>query len=424
MKHYWKLISIILFFVLVIGTFYVREGVADNAYPEFSIQTVSGDKMEIANLSLDGEYRNSQTGLGDWVEITHGGSTYVTEISFFEQATENYVHQPLKRLIEEYRGFMRGKWHGGEYFFENEQLIAYADISSERSNSIGVGDLNFEIEVLDKESDQTKSIEMVVPEQENYQYMRVAGVQVTGSYLQVITYSETQDRTIEYLMYTFDIDDLSLINQETIFASERPEQDGNTWVEVNLENDYEDIGPVSYLVFSKEVIETIPLTHDPSSGYEERIVEGVLLAYSVETGEKKEIELPETLIEQMNNGDGMYDMISVHESSVYFGAMTENGIEVTPYQLEEEAFGEKQTFNYITTLEMEDDYYHYYPPQFVMEDSKLYFADPHKDKEKDVSVYVADLKTGETLYEGSIEIEGANIMQLGHELYIYGLEVE
>lgn len=59
MKKYWKFAAIIVVIVLSIGTFHVNSNTSAKQYPEFVIQTQSGDVNEIKPLVLEGFYTDT-----------------------------------------------------------------------------------------------------------------------------------------------------------------------------------------------------------------------------------------------------------------------------------------------------------------------------------------------------------------------------
>src|SRR5699024_5092412 len=126
MQKYWKAISMMIVMVLGIGTFYIHKAVTASQYPDFIIETVSGDETEMSDLQLRGHYLADTS--DELVQISSGGSTYSSDLSYWEQLNGGLYNSPLiERLENEYRGFMRGKnVHGNLY--KDGDFLAYADI--------------------------------------------------------------------------------------------------------------------------------------------------------------------------------------------------------------------------------------------------------------------------------------------------------
>ena len=70
-------------------------------------------------------------------------------------------------LVKQHRNFMRGKDLTPTNFFEDENLLAYASINA-KNHVQPMKDLTFDIEVLNKKSEEITSIQLDVPESENY----------------------------------------------------------------------------------------------------------------------------------------------------------------------------------------------------------------------------------------------------------------
>ena len=81
---------------------------------------------------------------------------------------------------------MRGKDLMPTYFYEDENLLAYAIIKAE-NNVHPMMDLTFDIELINKKSEEMTSIQLDVPKSENYGWMQVEDVQVIDGELKVIT---------------------------------------------------------------------------------------------------------------------------------------------------------------------------------------------------------------------------------------------
>ena len=56
MKRYWKTISICLVTLIVIGTFYIQSSFATNEHLKIEFEKVNGNKGEVKNLVLYGDY--------------------------------------------------------------------------------------------------------------------------------------------------------------------------------------------------------------------------------------------------------------------------------------------------------------------------------------------------------------------------------
>src|SRR5699024_8890374 len=108
--------------------------------------------------------------------ISSGGSTYSSDLSYWEQLNGGLYNSPLiERLENEYRGFMRGKnVHGNLY--KDGDFLAYADISYDFSSMEARG-FTFDIAVWDKNADQETSFEYQMPIDKNLEFVWIEDVQ-------------------------------------------------------------------------------------------------------------------------------------------------------------------------------------------------------------------------------------------------------
>ena len=56
MKRYWKIISICLVTLMVIGTFYIQSSFATNEHVKIEFEKVNGNEDEVKNVMLYGDY--------------------------------------------------------------------------------------------------------------------------------------------------------------------------------------------------------------------------------------------------------------------------------------------------------------------------------------------------------------------------------
>src|SRR5690625_4729725 len=155
MKKYWILIVISVVMVATIGTFYMQSVMAGNNKPVFTIEKINGDEKEIESLLLSGFYDDGLNYLGEDLEISLEGIKYFEDRSFFERIKEDYGSERIKQLQKEYRHFMRGKNYSLNSYFENEDYLAYADVSYRNPYEIS-GELQFSVAVLDKQKNRSE----------------------------------------------------------------------------------------------------------------------------------------------------------------------------------------------------------------------------------------------------------------------------
>src|SRR5699024_8212504 len=97
MKRYWKLTTLTIFIVAVIGALYIQTSLATSRFPEFVIKHQSGDKAEVKPLKLIGNYEANEM---DYIytEISDQGTSYQNHnSSYLYFLQENYLQSEMKQ---------------------------------------------------------------------------------------------------------------------------------------------------------------------------------------------------------------------------------------------------------------------------------------------------------------------------------------
>lgn len=406
MKKYWKFTSIIAVIVLSIGTFYVNSAMSATQYPEFVINKLSGDAEEIKSLVLEGGYHEgeSMNYVNTNLQITPDGSEYRNGSTIIDLVIGHPVPM-IQELQEEYRNFMRGKGQSVDSFFENNKLLAYAEVKY-KMNSVTSRDFKFAISILDKNDGNTTSFIIKVPDSSVIDYINVEDVQVVDNELKMITHNTTSEKEKYYNekhIYTLNISTGTLISNETILSI--PEQQGNAHI-------YADLIQTSHkqtnenLIFIKTQVKMIQ--EEESDRTEESSKE--LISYNLKTKEIETIEFPENLKEaEISFFDG---------STIYFSKLSGQNLVVTSYSIEN--FQADNEF----TIQLSNETSNTGPTMIIVKDGKLYVTTQLTNIKTKTSVAVFDVKTGEALYEGKVEIKDPPKNMEEFELNIYGMSVK
>ncbi|CAM3206315.1 hypothetical protein FITA111629_09865 [Filibacter tadaridae] len=401
MKKYWKFTSIIAVIVLSIGTFYVSSANSATQYPEFVINKKSGDAEEIKSLALEGSYLEggSMIYVNTNLQITSDGSDYGDGSSIID-SIKGHPAPMIQELQKEYRNFMRGKGQDLDSFFENNKLLAYADV---KYNPFTNSDFKFAISIVDKDDGNTSSYSIKVPDSSVIDHIYVEDVQVVDNELKVITQNNTSKNekySIERHIYSFDISTGKLNSNETILSI--PEQQGNDSI-------YAYLIQTSHKQANENLIYV--KTHDKmiqeeeSDRLEERNRE--LISYNLKTKEKETIDLPDSLKDnQINYFDG---------STIYFSKLSGENLVVTPYSLEN-----NQADNELT-IQLSNETNDTEPPIILMKDGKLYVATHVTNLKTKASITVIDLKTLDTIYQGEVIRKDLPKSTEQFELYLYDM---
>lgn len=388
MKKYWKIIVIAAVIIFGIGTFYVNAAMSASQNPAYEIKKISGNEKEINPVVITGEYQQSPVNF-ERLWITSEGSSYQGEQSFFERMKGNRSLE-VKRMQKDYRNFMRGKNTWETAFYEDKQYLVSADVTyTENSVTANFIKLNseFEISVLDKKTNDTTNFQIPVPKGGDYSHVLVTDVQMVNEKLEIITKNQPEHKgeiNPEIHVYGFDVQAKKVIDDETII--EEPNQEENTHVEIGMISESSSTTKHPYVFFEKVVYEVT----ETGDGYNtEKVKEKAFFSYHLETKTVEVIKLPESV-------DKSYTAATFNDSRLYLTKFVEEGFVITPYNTE----SKKLEDNIEVKLENGKEWERLLPAK--MNDGKLYVVMSHVNWEKPARLVVADLNSGDMLFEGEI----------------------
>lgn len=409
MRKYWKFISILVVIMLSIGTFYVKSVTSEVNHPEFVIKTQSGDAKEIEPLKLMGYYSDtsSMNYTSTNLKISSEGSTYERR-TFLDQV----IGEPpavIKEYQENYRSFMRGKGLNVDSFFENDQVLAYADVDY-KTDSFYSRDFKFPISILNKEDGSVQSFTVDIPDSEKMDYVYMEDVQMIEDELYLVTNNMVRNPEgsfDEKHVYTIDLANQTIRNDEPF--SQVPEgQEGNRIV-----TDVMRTSPTKasdHIIFLQKEIKVI----EDMESYREEVVKQEVISYNLATKEKESIsvsDLPFTI--ELSFFDG---------SSIYFIGLEGQEIVVTPYHLTDGKASEE----YRLQLSGEDEDGLGPAPMTTIKDGKLYLSGQQLNPKLNINVadiIVANVKTGDILFKGQITLNDPETKNQ-YELYLHEMLVE
>lgn len=407
MKHYWKLLSLIVFVSLVTGAFYIQGSLASNGKPNFVIEKRSGDEEVVKNLVMSGGLQAGNY-FEESLQIYNTETVYTSEKSFVENIIDNAYFSPeIKRLQQEYRNFMRGKISDSSLFYEDENYVAYAYIKWEQGN-IGPTRFSFDIELLEKDSKEVTVIQESLPKDRSYSYANVWDVQWIDGKLKVAAeiHSDINSRTSEIHLYTFDLNSQQLTEDRPLISID-DEKNPNSSVTVLTEDG--DIGRTKELLIEETMWKRGPY----GEGFRDEKVNRQLILYNYETDEQRSIEKPEF----------QFDLVSLNDSIIYFMKRTENGLEIHPYDIERSNYLNAQILPVEMPSKISEENGSEFPV-FTTKNGRIYLMSPYKDAQTNASILVADVKTWDILYEGTIEQSNPNENGKEYSLRLYSLQVK
>ncbi|MEH7130326.1 hypothetical protein V7103_19215 [Neobacillus drentensis] len=394
MKRYWKIISVCIVTVMVIGTFYIQSSLAAKENVKIEFEKVSGNEDELKNVIFYGDYTVGN--LFQSLQMTNKETTNLNNQSLFQQLKRNYTVPVLKKLIEQHRTFMRGKELTPNYFYENENLVAYASIKAKK----------FDIEILNKKSEETTSIQLAVPKKGNYSWIEVLDVQVSEGNLKVITRGFRTEGGNDLNGYKINLDERKLVKDERIHTVPAA---GNGWSDIIMINDPHSIQSEKYLLFKTETYEDkqVPAVGEMVMDGAPNLVANEVMVYDIEKNQLKKIVVPD------ETRGTLSDFSTIFHSTIYIPSQSERGLEVNTYDIEKEKWGKKLIVDLPYNKEDEG------APYIRIMNGKIYIIHSTTNGS---NISIRDLKTGVSLYEGKLKVKNTGEGQKDIRLHVNEIE--
>jgi hypothetical protein len=401
MKKYGKTLITFAAIILVIAGFYIKDALAASSYPAFTFVHQSGDESEIENVAVEGVYSQGMMNpINESFVLTAEGTQYDSESPYADQLNGEQGSGFINRMLKEHRRFMRGKSLDPAAFYEDEAVIAYGNADF-HLGSFGTGSVKhiFQVAVLDKEKEKITSFEADIPDGNDMESIYLNEVQMLDGVLKLITVNEYAGKgTTEVHVYNFDIVKKKLISDETAVTFKQPGEESQ-YIDVGLVERTAHHLDENHMIISKQIWQD---EQREDGDFEMKQVgrEGLIM-YNLKTEKAEEITVPKSLPEDAYAA--YYD-----ESFIYFTAQDGEEFSVIPYSIS------KGKVTRETVLADAGD------NTSVIKDGKLYLVAGREMP----AVYVIDLKTGNTLYEGEITLEKQTADKKSDELYINGIDVQ
>lgn len=394
MKRYWKIISIFLVTSLVIGTFYIQSSFAANEQVKIVFEKINGDENEIENLILSGEYEGSH--FSQSLQITNEETINGNNQSFFKKLKRLNVPENFTGLVDSYKNFMRGKDLTSNHFFEDENVLAYSSIQADKLYEHPMKGLAFSIEVMDKQTKEITSIELDVPERNNYNAMYVEHVQVIDDELKIIALGYRLDNATELHVYTIDLKEQKIVSDDIVASSPAVE---NGWSHLRVLNPIESFEGQKYFLIQTESFEDrmVQVDGDQNDFVYEHIV------YDLENNQSKQVVIPDDIQSFLVGASAIY------EAKIYIPSLSADGVDVNVYDIEKQEWDDKLT---VALADMKEDE----APFIQMINGKLivvYATDGGQ------YLFISDLKTGESLYKGKLHVTNEGKGHKDSVLYIH-----
>ncbi|QGQ98949.1 hypothetical protein EHS13_30760 [Paenibacillus psychroresistens] len=375
MKRYWKIVVLVPFILLCIGTYYINSTRIN--YPDYYLKLHAGDEKEAAGVTL--EANQSLT-------ISTLGSKYGSNSSYWSQLTSRYAKIPeIENLKKQYRQFMRGKNDSGA-FYDDDKVLCYVETDSETRDSY-----NFKISVYDKKQKRNEYFKIGIPRNE-YKSIRVVDVQIVGRTLNLITNNATIITNVahsEFHHYKIDLDKKNIASEQNIASSDISKTDDPVEMGIYYESKTA-TKPNRFTVFS--------INHTKQQ-VERKVASGTIVSnrqelayYDMQSGKLIPIE-----VKAINDLSEM--SISYSQSKLMLTSQTDsNEVRVILYSLADDKIEIDTTIDTNGSLNKNERI------NFVVNaKDRLYMTgNMVHGTENNFTVLIADMKTGHILYEGYV----------------------
>ncbi|MGE7094461.1 hypothetical protein ACQKII_24120 [Lysinibacillus sp. NPDC048646] len=399
MKKYWKTILISLVIVTTIGSYYIQLAMASKNDVSFKIETTSGNKEEIENLILQADYQSGNT--HRWLYISKDGSTDRFRRpfrSFIENLIAPDEPSMFQKYIQEHRNFMRGKDLYPSLYFEDEARLIYTDISDNYGKVIQGNLLTFNIDILDKNTNDSTSFEINTPVQASYNWMNVNDIYVEDGKIKILATGHLINGGVELHIYTLDESNKELQHDAMIAKVESEE---GVMPRIRIFNDADNIQNENYYLYMVEKYKNQKEDAEPET------IPSQIYLYNNLNNEVEEWTIPAELKPNVES-------MVLHGADIFIPVPSANGIEVNRYNIEKKQWEEPVNFNYPSTFNDKD------VPFLQLTDGKLYLVNRIADGHL---LFIGDLRTGESLYEGKIIVDNSENRDTDYSLNIQQLDI-
>lgn len=401
MQRYLTIIITTIFTVAVIGIFYIKSAFAVGGFPALTLEKLSGDEALTDGLVLTGDLLKEDQ--SETFRIVGNEVSYSSEASFIEKAI-GFVEPKFETLISEHRSFMRGKNYSQDNYYEDESKLVYADVEWERNQASLI-----KLDVLDKETNQTNSLQQEVPNSDRYNYSYVVDVQVNeNEQVQVIVQNylyNQKNASEEYRVYTIDFEKKELIGNDQITSVPMPE--GMGWTDSRIINKMEYLGKEKYLLIKRLAVEESG-EFDEDKGRsvgEPTVLVDDYVIYNMETKKAEVLTIPEELYENVT-----VSLEHIYQSKIYFSSLSANAVEVLPYDIESKSFGEP--IGIVLNGGQEIQAISFYKDRIYM-----------VTDDNEAGITIANIDTGKSLYKGVIKDTDQLDNDSEYEINIHNLSV-
>ncbi|WP_285399866.1 hypothetical protein [Lysinibacillus sp. fls2-241-R2A-57] len=386
MKKYWKTILISLIILTTIGSYYIQQAMAKGV--SFKIETTGGNTGEIDNLILQASYQSGDIFRG--LRISKDSSTNQSG-SFIGELMGRNNPLMFQKYIQEHRKFMRGKEANPGQYFEDEDRLIYITFQS-NGRKKGLGNLfTLQIDTLDKNTNDSSSFEINMPDQVRYDWINEQDVYVENGKIKILATSYLNGEE-ELHIYTVD-ENKKELEHDSILAKLESEEIGQASIRIFNENNK--VQNENYFLYMVE-------KYNQLEDSKPETISSKMYLYNNRNNEVKEWTIPAELKPHTKS-------LVLHGTDIFIPVYSTNGLELNRYNIEKKQWEEPLNFKYPSIANDKEE------PSLQITDGKLYLVNRVSDGHL---FLIGDLRTGELLYEGKIIIENKENRDADYSLFI------
>ena len=138
-----------------------------------------------------------------------------------------------------------------------------------------------------------------------------------------------------------------------------------------------------------------------------KLVANEFIVYDIENNQSKKIVGPDEILGSIGGASAIFN------STIFIPSQSANGVEVNQYDIENDKWGKKLSFDLADTKDERS------APYIKIMNGKLYIIHVTTNGH---TIFIGDLKTGESLYEGKLKVKNQGEDQKDYRLYFHEIE--
>jgi len=406
MKRYRNLAVIAAVTTISLGVFYTKVATSQSNLPVFYISTEQGEASAANNLEVQGNL--SENNLNRSVYITTKGNEYKSNNSIFDEINrKTFSLEKLNTLQNEEKNFMRGKNNESNFYLDKD-YVWYADVRGKN--------LNFEernngyklyIDGLDLQSKDRYKFKVNIPNEEEYSYIGIEDVQLVGKEVVVTTFQNKNYGENERYISRISINKKQMIDSKQITKDK--DEDASIHTEYAYPSELDSTKPKNYYVYKQVKMKN---TNQENGEVLSEELHSAMHILNLETGKEDKINLTKEQLEMSKQSELLQS-----DNMLYFISQNNQNVTVLKYSLERKKVeGEPTVISKESGVSFSGN---------KIIDGKLYTIANRVIGDQvineDRSIYIFDLATGKTIYEGAIKVKNTqeNKEQLLKKLELY-----